>query len=480
MRLELRQTRTLGLYLDQKVGDDPVQIAANRFPYKEIDFAGEQLKYKLAPNTFLDAHGNESGIGFDSGDAIFVPKNMHTAIQPIAALYLTFNSMGRLDLEDRFGKTTIEGLNGNEIRNLVLESVLGLAKDYLYPQQMKDLVHRFRSDPEYNNRNENTFREIVDMYDKESKDAGAMIRAEDTRLDHYLEGISAKVGAHQKSQFVKSSRSLHGIMGEIPGLGGILRAFVSSSEPAYSRIISNPEFNEYLPEVIMFLSGLQEHEKGTKIKLGIAESRLMFECYEASIHYRHREPFKWEDGNPNVDGQENYMIITGQTNRFLESVVMRLKGKVLDEHKVTVKQLEGARKIAAQIAAGDKEMAAYFLESQEKSTGRKELAEAEAAAEKAEVEEIARQALIPYTGETEAEEAVGDLVGQLVQHERSLGYALLGAPRDRMDLRDAVRAKELLQRLGLNPEEVEAKIDDLLAERSASLKKGTAPKIGPE
>lgn len=457
----MNQEMGLLLKMDQGV-DNPVS-AYHKNNFKiQVDVAGEELSYVVCPKTFMRDHAEGTSLGFNEQGKIYLARDLHPTQMPFVALYLHYSGMESQELAQKFGAETFAGLTQEETDTILLVTVLDLAKDYLRPQEMTGLIERLRKEKGYNPQREEVYSKVAGAYLSAEVSPTALAIREDQSLEFYVGRISEKVSAHNKH--VTTSRVLSNVLEAQDR--DLMRASITSAEPAYQAIIDDPSFRANLSNVVRYLEALECYSPGTVITLPAEESRLMYLCQNASDSYRSksRPVFKFIDG-PSVRSQnkENYLEITHHTAKFIQAVRLRLLNALVQDYEDAEKLVEGLKDVVRKVGSGDEDLTARLdgVVRQYKGLLPTQVSSNEV---------VATEAVAPTViSDEERAATLEEAVDTAVEHRQELGYALTSAPVTLIDLSKAYRARHLLEELGLSTEVVDNRIGQLREAGSAGL-----------
>ncbi len=455
----------MGLLLRMDHGiDDPVG-AYHKTNFKiQVDVAGEELSYVVCPKTFMRDYANATALGFNEDGKIFLARDLHPTQMPFVALYLHYSGMSSDELAQKFGTGTFAELTQKETDTILLATVLDLAKDYLRPSEMTNLISRLEKEKGHNPQREEVYSKVAGTYLSAEVSPTALAKREEQSLEFYVGRISEKVNAHAHNKHVSNSRFLCTALDTQDR--DKMRAWITSAEPAYQAIIDDPSFRANLSNVVRFLEALEGYQSGTVITLPAEESRLMYLCQNASESYRSkaRPVFKFIDGPViPLQNSENYLEITRATAKFIGAVRLRLLNALAKDYEEAEKLVEGLKEVVRKVGSGDEDMTARLdgVVRQYKGLLPAQISSAEA---------VAAGAVAPLAITTEERTATLDgAVESAVERREELGYALTSAPVTLMDLNKAYRARKLLEELGVSTEVVDTRIDQLREAGSTGL-----------
>ena len=328
--------------------EDPTEAHYNRSYKIQVDIAGEKVSYVVCPKTFMREYGQDTNVGFNEGERIYLPKDQNPALAPFFALYFHYSNLQEDELESRFGKGLLENLSQTDINGIILGTVLDLAKDILRPEEMNDMIKRLKKDDNlYFDGKEEIIKDVVKAYLPTDTSSKALAKREEQSLEYYTERFSERIGAHSGNKHIRRSVSLDG-MRQAYGSGRDLfnKAGIVSSVPARTRILNDEHFRNNLPAIVEYLEQLEGIQKGTQVNLNREESRLMYEVLEGAMETRKRPAYKIIDGS---SPGENLLEATGQTAKFIGSLKLLLLNNVVKDHEEAQKQLKEIPEIVQRV-----------------------------------------------------------------------------------------------------------------------------------
>ncbi|MFA6460659.1 MAG: hypothetical protein WCV90_00195 [Candidatus Woesearchaeota archaeon] len=408
------------------------------------------VQWVVAPLSLVRDYGHDDRIGFTESEDILVPRDMHYAEMPFAALYLYFAKMDAQELNEHFGDI-MGGRVQTQVREIVLGVTLNLAKDMLRVDEMKDLIHRFRANSDYRSEWEETFTEIIESYNPTHGGALVLLQGQRRSDGHYVATASQKLEAHHHNKHVTRSRIEADLRADF-GATAIDSYWVSSVDLGYRSVIKDQKFKNMVPEIVAFLDQIARLEPGTEVKIGRDESRILYTSLEEAMSIRTRRvPYEIIDG---TSVGENILKTNKNTAPFIQALALRFRYDLNQELKNVANALEtvGERKRLGY----DRNLAQLIREEVDK---RPALPSPDRTSGDSIVE--ASLAMTP----TEREGAVEELV----RAADVLASALTGADEGLMEVGRISRAKALLEGTGVDITSLDQRLEELMSRRYSVL-----------
>ncbi len=316
--------------------------------YAEVD--GQRIPYVRATKKFLEENANESKIGYEYGDEIFVDPTLNPAQLPFAVLMLHYFGAGLDPLRKRLGIDS-EQLSSSDIRAIVIAAALTKASEVLRAEDMKDLIDRVRTDSDYDFEVcDPVIGDIVGEYSVTIANVppGALVRRVEESLRFYATAYSKFVDAHRNNKYVRASRVAEDLRESYgPNLNTI---DVSYAERAFRAIVGDKRFKGRVADVLTFVSELAKLPPGTELEVGRDESGILYLCQD--VFSETKKPmvkFIGAGSSP----QSNKVLLSGHAKAFFTGLRTRLMDSAFTEKKKLEHLLEETTRTAILLEAGD-------------------------------------------------------------------------------------------------------------------------------
>gem|GEM_PF-3242774 len=446
----------IGLYLRLEPQNETSEDYYNQLYKFQVEIAGEKIPYVFCPQNKLTQLNGQTKLGFQEEGRIFISKKLKPAQVPFVALRLYHQGLDLEKLEEKFGKNTLAGLTSSERETLILGASLSYAREYLRPEDMADLIAKFKEEQGYNPRvHDPIFKDLITA--STSKDQNALIKTQQQSLDFYIERTEKYIQAHELNKYVKRSKHYENLMATHPELSRIYSDSIIRADPIVKDILNDESLEDQLPSLIAFLDQLIPLPKGQVITVGPLESRLLYLCSDESI--TGRPPITFISGGEK--DSNNYKISSGSAI-FFESLKKRLQREVIQETKKAERAIAGIGQIITKIGSQETKIMPYVQRILGVLSPNKDLP-------------TTTQALIVY--KEDPIKTLTDLKEVLQERRTELGLTLTSASPEYLQINKALRAKSLLEQLKLPTTDLDRIIQEAQIKGEKSLQSVVGPTL---
>jgi hypothetical protein len=285
------------------------------------------VEYRLASSVFLQEngpsnYGNPQKSGAFIDDGVYVQSGLHPAVQPFIALYHTFTHSDPGELADKFGSESIRHASVGHRQNIIVAATLQYAAQILRISEFKDLVTQFKADGIYQ---DHIHGKIIEGITND-KSTTAIVLHEERATGFYSGVMEERVLGHHGNKWVRSSRARE----SIECATGTFDPFVTRADRVYREIRNDKILSTDLDAVAEAVERMKPLV-GTTFTADYNLSRLLYLCSE-------RAPDAVEFGEGTTVG-ENEVTLTRQAGKFFKSLSLRLSHRQVKEKRNLEKTL---------------------------------------------------------------------------------------------------------------------------------------------
>ena len=432
MRLQLLM---LGESSSQPSGPNKIYEDSHVF---STEIFGQELEYVFVHNTTLDDYAQGSRLGFEEEGNLFVSRHLHPTQVPFVALFLHCTSLGKEDLEKRFGADVIKGLSNEQITDTMLRLTLDVAGKYLRPKETADLAERIENEPWFNRDRHYVGIEKLRQGQVADNVPTILSQANDS-LKLYTERISDYLTSHHRNKHVRKSRELTSLLQGIPDLKSLFGTSVVRADPVYLAIQSDPTLQRNIAGLLPAVEAMTELRKSEQIIVDPVISRLLYLCVEKST--ARNPPIEFVEGIEGLEQGYNVIRVGKHCKKFFEGLARRLQHTVFEERRKVLGAIEGIEHIVTSV--GETSTSTEFIENASRAIAllREQGIEDQTSSPK-------KTAIVPYGSAQAVRET-------LIDTERELALAATLAPNNVIRIDQAARARGLLNNLGLPTTEID-------------------------
>ena len=424
-----------------------------------VEIAGKSIDYVFAPQTFFDENADGSKLGWTNGEHIFINKGIHPTVVPFVCWFLYHQKMSTPELREELGQEQTEGMSLSDMNTILMDSMLRLGEQYLRARQMAELITKVKDERCYDpNVHDEMFRDLVDMYSAENRSTD-LVRREDASMKFYMERITEMVKAHHSNKYVRRSRFYNSLPARVQKRG-CLDSYVVKADMAMPDITTDHSLD--ITRLIEFVRELKElpvtDPASDGIEIGPDQSRFLYYCWapiEADTNRLKTAPFILKDGRLGTkdEAPTNLLFIRPHGQRYFESLEKRLVAVALRQEEKERKQLEAIGEVVTRLETGGEVSDVMRAALQKVSSERY-------------AQEQAKAALV----RADPIEGAHELTDRLEQRREHQLVVITGASKSHADMRKAVKARRLLEELGLNTAVVETVIAAYAEEETEALR----------